>query len=206
MGSDNWWIISIPVDCAKSSNGDFEDTRQQLLSKFTTDIETSNLADLYPIEIPSFKVGSLDQVMEAADELQNMNRQFESSIAKIVQNIKTIVNSEDDITTSLIVNQRTPDAYVKSFQWNSMKYRKERPFLEIMNNLKEERNQIDNALKPKINAYTALKTKLASWERKKNGSLLIKDLNEIVTKDNFLLDSEYMETVLVVVPRYSILI
>ncbi|EDL08792.1 \ATPase, H+ transporting, lysosomal V1 subunit C1, isoform CRA_b, partial [Mus musculus] len=63
--------------------------------------------------------------------------------------------------------------------------------------------QIDNDLKSRASAYNNLKGNLQNLERKNAGSLLTRSLAEIVKKDDFVLDSEYLVTLLVVVPKLN---
>ncbi|XP_073488936.1 V-type proton ATPase subunit C 1-like [Aquarana catesbeiana] len=63
--------------------------------------------------------------------------------------------------------------------------------------------QIDNDLKSRASAYNNLKGNLQNLERKNAGSLITRSLAEIVKKDDFVLDSEYLITLLVVVPKLS---
>ncbi|EYC06045.1 hypothetical protein Y032_0078g1163 [Ancylostoma ceylanicum] len=63
--------------------------------------------------------------------------------------------------------------------------------------------QIDNDLKQKSVAYNNLKNSLASIDRKTTGSLITKDLADIVKADDFVLNSEYLQTLMVVVPKLN---
>ena len=60
--------------------------------------------------------------------------------------------------------------------------------------------QIEADLKVKSQAYNALKTSLQSMEKKQTGSLMTRNLGDLVKKEHFVLDSEYLTTLLVVVP------
>ncbi|KAG7256071.1 hypothetical protein CRUP_029566 [Coryphaenoides rupestris] len=62
-------------------------------------------------------------------------------------------------------------------------------------------SQIDNDLKARASAYNNLKGNLQNLERKNAGSLLTRSLADIVKKEDFVLDSEYLITMLVVVPN-----
>ncbi|MBN3304365.1 VTC1A ATPase, partial [Amia calva] len=62
-------------------------------------------------------------------------------------------------------------------------------------------SQIDGELKSQMEAYNRLKGNLQAAERKAVGNLLTRTLTDIVKKDDFVLDSEYLTTLLVVVPR-----
>merc|ERR1712048_1286194 len=60
--------------------------------------------------------------------------------------------------------------------------------------------QIEGDLKSKANAYNSLKSSLQSMEKKQTGSLVTRNLGDLVKKEHFVLDSEYLTTLLVVVP------
>jgi V-type H+-transporting ATPase subunit C len=78
---------------------------------------------------------------------------------------------------------------------------------------------IDNAMKAKLNNYNLVKGSLTQMQRKKQsvtsefsvknldrrfrGNLSVRSLADVVSKDDFIQDSEYMETLLVAVPRYA---
>jgi len=55
----------------------------------------------------------------------------------------------------------------------------------------------------KMAAYQGVKGSLSSAERKQTGSLGVKALHDVVRKDHFIMDSEYLQTLLVVVPKAS---
>merc|ERR1719259_108641 len=59
---------------------------------------------------------------------------------------------------------------------------------------------IEADLKQKSSAYNALKVSLQSMEKKQTGSLLTRNLGDLVKKEHFVLDSEYLTTLLVCVP------
>ena len=77
---------------------------------------------------------------------------------------------------------------------------------------------IDNALKSKLTNYNLVKGSLTQMQRRKkyklcsssdpvliigvcSGNLSVRSLTDIVTQDDFILDSEYLETILVAVPK-----
>ncbi|PKU38863.1 v-type proton atpase subunit c 1 [Limosa lapponica baueri] len=84
------------------------------------------------------------------------------------------------------------DAFVESFTQIS--------FQELCCDI-EGVNQIDNDLKARASAYNNLKGNLQNLERKNAGSLLTRSLADIVKKEDFVLDSEYLVTLLVIVPN-----
>ncbi|OQR75395.1 V-type proton ATPase subunit C 1-A-like [Tropilaelaps mercedesae] len=62
---------------------------------------------------------------------------------------------------------------------------------------------IDSELKTRSSGYNTLKSNIQSYERKQTGSLLVRNLGDLVRKENFVLGSEYLVTLLVVVPKAS---
>lgn len=56
-------------------------------------------------------------------------------------------------------------------------------------------------MKTKATAYNNLKGNLQNLERKSTGSLFTRNLTELVKREDFVLDSEYLQTLLVVVPK-----
>lgn len=56
-------------------------------------------------------------------------------------------------------------------------------------------------MKSKATIYNTIKNNLQSLERKETGSLLTRNLATIAKKEHFVLGSEYLQTLLVVVPR-----
>ena len=84
--------------------------------------------------------------------------------------------------------------------------------------LGQETVSLDNALKAKLNNYNLVKGSLTQMQRKKTyvwisfhemtslihnqrGNLSVRSLTDVVSKDDFIQDSEYLETLLVAVPK-----
>lgn len=67
----------------------------------------------------------------------------------------------------------------------------------------QEITQISNLLNSRLVAYNQAKTSVAAIERKNTGTLLTRDLTPFVEKKDFIPPSEYMATLLVVVPSSS---
>jgi V-type H+-transporting ATPase subunit C len=60
---------------------------------------------------------------------------------------------------------------------------------------------IDNVMKAKLNNYNLVKGSLVQMQRKKTGNLAVRSLVGIVSKEDVIQDSEYLETCLVAVPK-----
>jgi len=70
--------------------------------------------------------------------------------------------------------------------------------------LVKEMASIDNAMKAKLNNYNLIKGSLTQMQRKKQGNLSVRSLADIITKEHVIEDSEYLETLLVAVPKNNI--
>jgi len=70
--------------------------------------------------------------------------------------------------------------------------------------LNKEMSSIDNAMKAKLANYNLVKGSLVQMQRKKTGNLSLRSLVDVVSKDDFVQDSEYLETLLVAVPRTNV--
>ncbi|KAG7246783.1 hypothetical protein CRUP_011015, partial [Coryphaenoides rupestris] len=91
--------------------------------------------------------------------------------------------------------------YITRFQWDMAKYPIKQSLKNISEIISKQVSQIDNDLKARASAYNNLKGNLQNLERKNAGSLLTRSLADIVKKEDFVLDSEYLITMLVVVPK-----
>ncbi|XP_058233040.1 V-type proton ATPase subunit C 1-A isoform X1 [Hemibagrus wyckioides] len=91
--------------------------------------------------------------------------------------------------------------YITRFQWDMAKYPIKQSLKNISEIISKQVTQIDNDLKARASAYNNLKGNLQNLERKNAGSLLTRSLADIVKKEDFVLDSEYLVTLLVVVPK-----
>ncbi|KAK6642373.1 hypothetical protein RUM43_003874 [Polyplax serrata] len=92
-------------------------------------------------------------------------------------------------------------SYITRFQWDMAKYPIKQSLRNIADIISKQIGQIDSDLKTKSNAYNQLKSNLQNMEKKQTGSLLTRNLADLVKKEHFILDSEYLTTLLVIVPR-----
>ncbi|EEB10399.1 vacuolar ATP synthase subunit C, putative [Pediculus humanus corporis] len=88
---------------------------------------------------------------------------------------------------------------ITRFQWDMAKYPIKQSLRNIADIISKQIGQIDSDLKTKSNAYNQLKSHLQNMEKKQ--TLLTRNLADLVKKEHFILDSEYLTTLLVIVPR-----
>ncbi|XP_077405432.1 V-type proton ATPase subunit C 1-B isoform X1 [Vanacampus margaritifer] len=214
-----FWLISAPG----------EKTCQQTWDKLmVATTRTNNLSTNTKFNIPDLKVGTLDVLVGLSDELAKLDTFVESVVKKVAQYMADVLeDSRDKVQENLLANgcktlqlrrsflsKRVPMVsvclcpvdlvtYITRFQWDMAKYPIKQSLKNISEIVSKQATQIDNDLKARASAYNNLKGNLQNLERKNAGSLLTRSLADIVKKDDFVLDSEYLVTMLVVVPKTS---
>ncbi|PVG04830.1 putative VMA5-H+-ATPase V1 domain 42 kd subunit, vacuolar [Serendipita vermifera] len=196
MPSDlSTWLIAVPND------GDAEGLLPSLTQKleYSRALPRSNIAQL---AVPTLKAGTLDDLLTLSEELPKLDSFFTSAVAKIVDTLRNLNNNDPArLEKHIVVNEQPTDHYLKTWQWNAGKYGVNRSLKDIIDTLSKEMTSIDNVMKAKLNSYNLAKGQLVQIQRKKNGNLSVRTLNDIVKKDDFVTDSEYLETLLVAVPK-----
>ncbi|NWW23502.1 VATC1 ATPase, partial [Falcunculus frontatus] len=187
-----FWLISAPG----------EKTCQQTWEKLhAATTKHNNLSTNSKFNIPDLKVGTLDVLVGLSDELAKLDAFVESVVKKVAQYMADVLeDSKDKVQENLLAN----GGKVLTQQWQAEhKFYSSSldtvPFLLIFKGV----NQIDNDLKARASAYNNLKGNLQNLERKNAGSLLTRSLADIVKKEDFVLDSEYLVTLLVIVPKLN---
>ncbi|KRT80897.1 hypothetical protein AMK59_5048 [Oryctes borbonicus] len=102
-----------------------------------------------------------------------------------------------------MANNSDLPSYITRFQWDIAKYPIKQSLRNIADIISKQVGQIDADLKTKSTAYNNLKGNLQNLEKKQTGSLLTRNLADLVKKEHFILDSEYLTTLLVIVPKVS---
>ncbi|KAG8979813.1 Vacuolar ATP synthase subunit C [Tulasnella sp. JGI-2019a] len=191
------WLISVPDD------SDAIGLQQNITSKLSQARATGTA--VAPLKIPSLKTGTLDLLITLSEELPKLDGSFTGIVAKIVDTLRNLLNNEPDrLAQHIRVDERTIDEYLlEGWNWNVGKYGVQRGLRELVDILVKEMTSIDTVMKTKLNAYNLAKGSLVQMQRKKTGNLAVRSLAEIVNKDNFIPESEYMETLMVAVPKNS---
>ncbi|KAK3337352.1 hypothetical protein B0T19DRAFT_455174 [Cercophora scortea] len=190
MPPTRYVLVSLPLRI-------FEDDP---LSSLSATIGRDN-GDIQQFPIPSFKIGTLDALVQHADDLAKLNTGCEAVASKVADSLQAILDGDEDkAAQQKVVNDKPTDQYMRSFQWDKSRYRVDRPLGELVDNLQKALQNIDNDVKAKFNQYNTVKANLAALERKKTGNLSTKSLTPIVDPSLLVHDSEYLETHLVVVP------
>nr|XP_051683792.1 V-type proton ATPase subunit C 2 isoform X6 [Oryctolagus cuniculus] len=189
-----FWLISAP--------GDKENL--QALERLNTVTSKSNLSYNTKFAIPDFKVGTLDSLVGLSDELGKLDAFAESLIKRMAQSVVEVLeDSKGKVQENLLANGVDLTSFVTHFEWDMAKYPAKQPLAGVVDTLAKQLAQIEADLKSRTAAYSALKTTLENLEKKSMGNLFTRTLSDIVCKEDFVLDSEYLITLLVIVPKPS---
>lgn len=188
-----FWLVSAPGD----------KTCQQTFDKLCMITANQNmLSTNYKFAIPDLKVGTLDILVGLSDDLGKLDAYCESVTKKIAQYLGDVLEAQrDKLQENLVANGVDLVTYLTRFQWDLAKYPIKQSLKNIAEIIGKQVSQIETDLRTKSQAYNSLKGNLQNLERKATGSLLTRNLGDLVKKEDFVLDSEYLQTLLVVVPK-----
>lgn len=201
-----YWIVSVPI---RGGEDTLEASASKALGVPPSGVPTSTsaCAGLGALTFPAFKVGTLQSLITLNEELPKHDQAMVSVVSKIVETLRNLVNQDaTQLRVHQLVADVTPDEYVLGgWTWNESKYRVgERSLADITDSIAKDVQSIDNVMKQRLADYNAAKSQLLSLQRKKTGSLAVRSLADIVSKDDFVDgSSEYLETLLVAVPKYD---
>ncbi|ODV81167.1 vacuolar ATP synthase subunit C (V-ATPase C subunit) [Suhomyces tanzawaensis NRRL Y-17324] len=150
------------------------------------------------INFPEFQSGTLDSLVQESEELAKIDGQLQGSVSKVVDILSSVT---ENASNTRIVGSKSATAYLESFQWNTTKYRLDKPIKDLVSLISNEAFTLDNDVRSAYQSYQTAKSNFQAADRKKNGDLSIKSLHEIVRPEQFVLDSEHLTTVLIAVPK-----
>ncbi|KAK3888931.1 hypothetical protein Pcinc_007032 [Petrolisthes cinctipes] len=193
MASTEYWLISAPGD----------KTCQQTWEKMNNLTAVQNqLSVNHKFNLPDLKVGTLDQLVGLSDDLAKLDTYVETVTRKMAGYLGEVLEDQrDKLPENLLANQMDLATYLTKFQWEMAKFPIKQSLKGIVDSINNQVTQIENDLKSKSSNYNNLKSNLANMERKQTGSLLTRNLGDLVKKQDFVQNSEYLVTLLVVVPK-----
>ncbi|RVD83077.1 uncharacterized protein DFL_007479 [Arthrobotrys flagrans] len=194
MSSPSYLLVSLPTSIVKTGHKD--DAFDAINSH-----KTSSETNLLPFNIPDFKIGTLDTLVLQADELAKLDAATEAAMTKASDVLKSIFDGDEiQISGNKLVNEKPFQSYLQSFTWNKVRYRVERPIPDIVSILKAEIQSLDEDIKSKYSNYQSVKSNLQTLQRRQQGNLSTRSLAPILKPSHFL-NSEYLTTALIAVPR-----
>ncbi|KAL0984928.1 hypothetical protein UPYG_G00150580 [Umbra pygmaea] len=195
VAMSEFWLISAPGEKTCQQTWD----QMMVATTRNNSLSTNN-----KFNIPDLKVGTLDVLVGLSDDLAKLDSFTEGVVKKVAQYMADVLeDSRDKVQENLLANGVDLVTYMTRFQWDMAKYPIKQSLKNISEIISKQLSQIDNDLKARASSYNNLKGNLQNLERKNTGSLLTRSLADIVKKEDFVLDSEYLITLLVVVPKAS---
>ncbi|KAJ3718281.1 hypothetical protein C8R42DRAFT_711290 [Lentinula raphanica] len=198
MPSDqSTWIISAPL------NGDSEGLLQELTAKLSQQSRSLSPNSIAELGIPSFKTGTLDSLIALSEDLPKQDTFFTNIVAKVVDTLRNLLNNDPSkLSQHILVNESSIESYLLGqWRWNEGRYGVQKGLRDMVDTLSKEMTSIDNAMRAKLTNYNLVKGSLVQMQRKKTGNLSVRSLADVVSRENFVQDSEYLETLLVAVPK-----
>jgi len=160
------------------------------------------LSTNWKFPIPDLKVGTLDQLVGLSDDLGKLDSFVEGITRKIAAYLREVLeNQRDKVAENLLANNLDLVSYVTKYQWDMARYPLKQSLRILSEIIGKQVGQIDADLKIKSQSYNNLKGSLQNLEKKQVGSLITRNLADLVKKEHFVLDSEYLVTLIVVVQK-----
>jgi len=125
----------------------------------------------------------------------------EAQLKKISNHYWKVTDKKND--TVIQINQVNPEQYLNNFVWDSAHYSVRKPLSELTENIQAEVGKIEEDLRIKAQAFASIESVLNKAQKDESGSLLTKDLTNIL-KNVEIVETEYMTTLFVVVPRNEV--
>lgn len=190
-------VLSLPRE-AVPSGGD----PQTKLNQWLSENLSVAASDVTSIDVPSFKIGTLDNLVNQSEELAKLDGQFQQMFTKAGELITSLYqgNAAQISAAKRIDGNYVAEKYMARFSWNSNKFRVDKPIPDLIDLISKESFQLDSDVRNSFNNYTNAKSNLSAVDRKQTGNLSVRSLHDVVRRDHFVLDSEYLQTVLIAVP------
>ncbi|KAF4630109.1 hypothetical protein G7Y89_g8040 [Cudoniella acicularis] len=159
-GPSKYLLVSLPTSISPSND------KEEALTALRSTISNDNGAVL-PFKIPEFKIGTLDALVQQADDLAKLENACEGVVAKVGDSLRSLLEGDEaKIAQQKTVNDKPVDQYLRSFNWNKVKYRADKPLAELIDSLQKELASIDNDVKAKFTQYNQVKTNLIALQRR----------------------------------------
>ena len=204
MGDLEYTIVSLPY----KASGEQQRTAQfQLLQQ--------QLGPLGPAArlflIPNLKVGTLDSLLEASDELAKLDPQLEGTCFKLAGVLEDVSGSSRSAVTMLSVSAQSHDLsaeyYLKDFTWNAAQYDTKESILHLLQKLAHVVSGAEDRTRGLLTEYMEAKNRVTQAGRRNQGSLAVKPIADDVRKwcqAQHLaepVNSEFLTTLFIAVPK-----
>jgi len=159
-----------------------------------------NLSKNWIFNVPNLKVGTLDQLVEVSDDVTNLDSYSEQVMRKVASYTREIIQDPEELNQILLIRGQDFHTSLIKFQWDVAKYPTNQSLKNIQAMISRQVSDIDSELKKRSKAYNGLKFELLNRNKRKTGSLMSRDISEYIRKEHIVLGSEYLITLIVILP------
>eukprot|EP00211_Chloroparvula_japonica_P006976 CAMPEP_0119133848 /NCGR_PEP_ID=MMETSP1310-20130426/14058_1 /TAXON_ID=464262 /ORGANISM="Genus nov. species nov., Strain RCC2339" /LENGTH=391 /DNA_ID=CAMNT_0007124571 /DNA_START=105 /DNA_END=1280 /DNA_ORIENTATION=- len=163
-------------------------------------------ARTHKLVIPALRCGTLDDLMAMSDELEKMEDMVESTCKKIGSILFRLVEEQQHNISwrqVLMVGNALVDDFVKEFSWDEAKYAyKKQSCKDLVSSITKDCAEFEEIFRKQFAQFNDVEQSIQSLQKRQGGSLMLRDLSSLVKPED-LVTSEYLSTLLVVIPKYS---
>uniref|UniRef100_A0A6U3CKJ0 V-type proton ATPase subunit C n=2 Tax=Paramoeba aestuarina TaxID=180227 RepID=A0A6U3CKJ0_9EUKA len=162
-------------------------------------------ADVHPINIPQLRCGTLDDLMSLSDDLEKTEAIVEKAtkrIGSVYYRFVEETQKEIKLKQVLMVGSSEAEHYVCNFRWDDSKYPLKHSCKDIAGSISKDCGEFEDTFKKQVTEFSEIEHEIQQLRKKEQGNLMLKDLSSVVKPQHFV-DSEYLKTLLVVVPKHS---
>eukprot|EP01059_Diplonema_ambulator_P036244 TRINITY_DN8977_c0_g1_i1.p1 TRINITY_DN8977_c0_g1~~TRINITY_DN8977_c0_g1_i1.p1 ORF type:complete len:688 (+),score=273.87 TRINITY_DN8977_c0_g1_i1:54-2117(+) len=194
-----YFVVMLPYN---DRNGDGNSEYKAAINKLGC-----RIAKTSKFQLPNFKVGTLDSLMECSDELAKLDTASENSVSKLLTTGEQLYlegKSKDQIkkvrsellTVSVLERDqhgmqpteksKSIQSYLESWQWDDFKYTdvSEVSIKKMCEDLNRPILTAEELIKKRVAEYSDIKGKAAAAAKKVDGNLTVKDITQEVSAWN----------------------
>jgi len=151
-----------------------------------------------PFAVPKgLRVGTMDSLMSLGDDLNKMDMFAEQTAFKVFKQLAEIKPSTEVKVSGVPISE-----YVTGWEWDDAKFQLKSPLRELAETISSRVTAMDEELKQKVAEVNGLKSVITQYERKTQGNLMVRGLDDLVSEDD-IMESDFMTTIFVVVSKHS---
>jgi len=175
--------------------------RVPAFTRMQDELETrAGLCAASKIQIPPFRIGTLDSLMSISDRLTKDTKTVEAISERLLREYRELAGGREDLVP--LVDGMEPRKYIRSFQWDEARFSSSETIKELVNLIMDQIVNLENDLKVRTAEYTTTKQAKQALERKSQGTLITRSLGSVVQKQHSV-ETEHMTTVYVVFNKHQ---
>lgn len=187
--TSKWWVVSAPNEGGRSSFASIKDSLEAKLG----------LCNAHLLQLPEFRVGTLDSLISVADAITRDEKNLESTVDRVLRQYRDLTVSSSAIPT---VDGVDIIEYVTDFEWDEAKFASSDSLSDIRKTIMEQVFRMEDDMKIRLNDFTSTKQALTTIERRSQGTLMTRHLSTIVEAEH-VVESEHITTLFVVFASYN---